>query len=87
MQSLADIAAVLEVAATVTTPVVAFDTCGGSSMARFLVMDADTNQELAEMSRALFNKLRENGHLEEDLEKRYRVHDRCQAWPVIMPTE
>lgn len=87
MKQLADVSAVIELAATVDNPVVAFDTSGGSSQARFILCSAADHSEHGQMTRDVFNQLRDSGHLEEDPEKRYRMHSRCQAWPVIVPME
>jgi hypothetical protein len=87
LPSLPDKAAVLERAATLGHPIVAFHTDGGSVRGRFILHNKDDHREVGQMTRATFNTLMLDGHLEVDLEKRYRMHDRCQAWPVILSTE
>lgn len=72
---------VLAATAELREPVIVWDTRTGSAGSKFYLVDMDTTARGPEITRELFNQMRDDGGLDVALEARKKV-DRFQAWPV-----
>ena len=72
---------VLTAARELREPVIVWDTRTGSSSSKFFLVDLDNHTRGPQITRELFNQMREDGALDTAPEARKKV-DRFQAWPV-----
>ena len=72
---------VLTAARELREPVIMWDTTTGSARSKFFLVDMDNFARGPQITRELFNQMREDGALDTALEARKKV-DRFQAWPV-----
>ena len=72
---------VLTAARELREPVIVWDTTTGSARSKFFLVDMDNFARGPQITRELFNQMRDDGALDSDPEARKRV-DRFQAWPV-----